>query len=36
MTEAKKRNFVTQLITLVEENQEVLTDHGFEGPTEIQ
>ncbi|WP_339138657.1 MAG: hypothetical protein WGN25_10060 [Candidatus Electrothrix sp. GW3-4] len=33
MTEAKKRDFVTQIITLVEENQEVLTDKGFD-PTE--
>jgi hypothetical protein len=30
MTEAKKRDFVTQIITLVEENQEELTDKGFD------
>ncbi|WPD20928.1 MAG: hypothetical protein SD837_12040 [Candidatus Electrothrix scaldis] len=30
MTEAKKRDFVTQIITLVEENQEVLSDKGFD------
>jgi hypothetical protein len=30
LTEAKKRDFVTQIITLVEENQEVLTDKGFD------
>jgi hypothetical protein len=29
LTEAKKRDFVTQIITLVEENQEVLSDKGF-------
>ena len=30
MTEAKKRDFVTQIITLVEENREVLNDKGFD------